>query len=193
MAAKARFNRFTLVPDKFINFGPLVFGNQRTRTFEVCSGWPRDAAKHSSLAHAHAQVKNTGEFDFKFTIFPHNTEGMEAFNAAALEHLGVAQKKEKRSKRDHKSKRDAAEEKKKSTTSTKSKTQKKKGKGLWRVLLLSAHAAYSLSRPRCRRWKAPQQPRQGPEQAPCAVRQRTDLAYSPAAQRCERWPQRGRL
>ncbi|KNC50959.1 hydrocephalus inducing isoform b [Thecamonas trahens ATCC 50062] len=67
VTATARFNAYSLVPERVVNFGPLVYGNQRTRSFEL---------------------RNTGPFAFEYCFFDMgNPEGAAAFSAIAAGHL----------------------------------------------------------------------------------------------------------
>ena len=61
VSCHAVFSQFTIVPNHGLNFGPMVYNSERSRTFEVT---------------------NTGEFEFRYALYPEG-EGPDADAEAA--------------------------------------------------------------------------------------------------------------
>ena len=56
VSCHAVFSQFTIVPNHGLNFGPMVYNSEKSRTFEI---------------------SNTGEFEFRYVLYPEG-EGPDA-------------------------------------------------------------------------------------------------------------------
>jgi hydrocephalus-inducing protein len=64
VAVNAVYSKYSVIPLKNINFGPIQFNESKTRTFEI---------------------KNEGQFEFNYTLFDFNNEEFRKELLASLE------------------------------------------------------------------------------------------------------------